>query len=126
MQKSEEMQVSAVVSALQSLRVPIQQGEYDLHHLVMNALEEAGIACRHEVSLAPRCRIDLMCGHVGIEMKRGKPVRSSLIRQVTRYAQCDDIAAVVVVAERSVDLPRTLAGKPIYLVCLNRLWGIAL
>ena len=115
-----------IMLALQTLRVPIQQGEYDLHHLVMEALDQANIPYQHEVNVAPRCRIDLMCGSVGIEMKRGKPEKSSLMRQLSRYAQSDQISALIVVAERSVDLPHTLAGKPVRLVCLNRLWGIAL
>ena len=60
-----------VYEALTALRAPLQQGEYDLHRLVMDALERAAIPYAHEVRLAPRCRIDLMCGSVGIEVKRG-------------------------------------------------------
>ena len=115
-----------VFEALQSLRAPIQQGEYDLHRLVMDALAAQGIPCKHEVSLAPRCRIDLMCGGVGIEIKRGKPVRGKLVEQLTRYARCQQVEALILVAERSVDLPRSLCGKPVQVICLNRLWGIAL
>lgn len=115
-----------VFEALSALRAPIQQGEYDLHRLVMGALDEAGLSYAHEVKLGPRCRIDLMCGSVGIEIKRGRPERGRLMAQLTRYAQSPEIAALVVVAERRVDLPRRVAGKPVKLLCLNRLWGIAL
>lgn len=118
--------MNEVLQALQTLRAPIQQGEYDLHRLVMDALAAQGIPCEHEVPLAPRCRIDLMCGGVGIEIKRGKPVRGRLKEQLTRYAQCDGVESLILVVERSVDLPRTLCGKPLRVVCLNRLWGIAL
>ncbi|MBP3637772.1 MAG: hypothetical protein J6K13_09490 [Clostridia bacterium] len=118
--------MNEVYQALQTLRAPIQQGEYDLHQLVMEALHAHGIPCEHEVSLAPRCRIDLMCGGVGIEIKRGKPVRGKLIEQLTRYARCEQVQGLILVAERSVDLPRQIAGKPVQTVCLNRLWGIAL
>lgn len=118
--------MNEIVTALTAIRAPIQQGEYDLHRLVMDALTAQGIAWAHEVQLAPRCRIDLMCGSVGIEIKRGKPVRGKLIDQLTRYARCEKVRGLILVAERSVDLPRTLAGKPVCVVCLNRLWGIAL
>lgn len=118
--------MNKVYEALQGLRAPIQQGEYDLHHLVMDALQAQGIACEHEVPLAPRCRIDLMCGGVGIEIKRGKPQRARLMEQLTRYARCERVEALILVVERSVDLPRTLCGKPVRALCLNRLWGIAL
>ena len=89
-------------------------------------LTERGIACEHEVRLAPRCRIDVMCGGVGIEIKRGKPEKSRLMAQLTRYAACGQVEALIVVCERSVDLPRTVCGKPVKALCLNRLWGIAL
>ena len=120
------VQMEKLIRALETLRAPIQQGEYDLHQLVMDALEAQGIPCEHEVKLAPRCRIDLMCGGVGIEIKRGKPDRARLIAQLTRYAQCAQLNALVLVVEKSVSLPRTVAGKPLHIICLNRLWGIAL
>lgn len=118
--------MDAVWQALQTLRVPLQQGEYDLHRLVAACLTEAGMTSEHEVKLAPRCRIDLMCGSVGIEIKRGKPERGRLIAQLSRYAACDRVGCLIVIAERSVDLPHTIGGKPVRVLCLNRLWGIAL
>lgn len=58
--------MEALIAALRGLRVPLQQGEYDLHALVERQLTQAGIPWQHEVKLAPRCRIDLMCGGIGI------------------------------------------------------------
>lgn len=115
-----------IIEALSALRAPIQQGEYDLHRLVMDALDKAGLSYGHEVKLGPRCRIDLMCGGVGIEIKRGRPERGRLWAQLARYAQSPEVAALLVVAERRVDVPRRVAGKPVRLLCLNQLWGIAL
>lgn len=115
-----------VIAALQTLRAPIQQGEYDLHRLVMDALDAASIPYEHEAKLAPRCRIDLMCGGVGIEIKRGHVERSRIRTQLMRYASCPQVEGLVLVTEKTVDLPRTMNGKPVRLVCLNRLWGIAL
>ncbi len=109
-----------------ALRAPIQQGEYDLHVLVREALEGGGIPCHHEVPLAPRCRIDFLCGNVGIEIKRGKVDKRRVINQLTRYADCDQIAALILLTEGTVALPDTIHGKPVTLICLNRLWGIAL
>lgn len=42
-----------VYEALCTLRAPLQQGEYDLHRLVMDALDAASIPWEHEVKLAP-------------------------------------------------------------------------
>lgn len=115
-----------ICAALQTLRAPLQQGEYDLHRLVLGALEAAGIPAEHEASLAPRCRIDLLCGSVGIEIKRGKPDTARIRAQLTRYAACAQVAGLILVTERTVALPRMLCGKPLRVICLNRLWGIAL
>lgn len=120
------MPLNAVVNALQTLRAPLQQGEYDLHRLVMDALNQAGLPFEHEVPLAPRCRIDLMAGGIGVEIKRGHVDKARLRSQLTRYAQCPRVEGLILVTEKTVDLPRALCGKPLRLVCLNRLWGIAL
>ena len=115
-----------IINAISTLRAPLQQGEYDLHRLVMDALDAAAIPYAHEVKLAPRCRIDLMCSGVGIEIKRGMVDKTRLVNQLRRYAACEAIEALILVTEKTVALPRTIGGKPVKLVCLNRLWGIAL
>lgn len=119
--------LAAILHALRSIRAPIQQGEYDLHTLVRASLADAGIPCAHEVPLAPRCRIDLVCpGGIGIEIKRGQPDRKRIVMQLTRYAACEQISSLILVTERTVAVPNTIHGKPVSCVCLNRLWGIAL
>ena len=115
-----------IIEAISALRAPLQQGEYDLHRLVMDALDTAGIPWEHEVKLASRCRIDLMCGCVGIEVKRGKVDKGRLLTQLRKYADCDQVEGLILVTEKTVALPRTIHGKPVRLICLNRLWGIAL
>lgn len=115
-----------IVQAISTLRVPLQQGEYDLHRLVADALDAAGLKWTHEVSLAPRCRIDLMCGSIGIEIKRGKVERGRMIAQLTKYAACEQVTGLILVTEKTVPVPRAIAGKPVRLICLNRLWGVAL
>lgn len=115
-----------IYNALRGLRVPLQFDEYHLHESVMQELTRAGISYEHEVRLAPRCRIDLMCGSVGIELKRGKPERGKLLEQLRRYTACERLSGLILIAERNVDLPAMIGGKPVRMLCLNRLWGIAL
>lgn len=115
-----------VYEALCALRAPLQQGEYDLHRLVMDALDAASLPWEHEVRLAPRCRIDLMCGGVGIEIKRGKVEKARVLAQLQRYAACPQVDALILVTEKTVPVPHAILGKPVRLLCLNRLWGIAL
>ena len=118
--------LEAVLAALRTIRAPLERGEYDLHALVAAALDRAGLARRHEVALAPRCRIDFLCGGIGIEVKRGRPERARIRSQLARYTACPQVEALVLVTEQTVDLPDTLNGKPLRAVCLRRLWGIAL
>ena len=88
------------------------------------AFAAAGIDAQHEARLGPRCRIDFLCGNVGVEIKKSRPERGKLIAQLTRYAGCDQVAALVVVAPRGVNLPKTIGGKPAAMLALERLWGI--
>ncbi len=115
-----------ITEAISALRAPLQQGEYDLHRLVMDALDAAGIPWAHEVPLAPRCRIDLMCGGVGIEIKRGKVEKARVLAQLQKYAACPQITGLILVTEKTIPLPHAICGKPVRLICLNRLWGIAI
>ena len=119
-------EMEAILAALSTLRAPLQQGEYDLHALVMDCLRARGIAFEHERRLGPRCRIDLLAGSVGIEIKKGRPEIGRLREQLRRYAASEEISGLIVVSERNAALPQTIGGKPLRLVCLNRLWGIAL
>jgi len=115
-----------IIEAISALRAPLQQGEYDLHRLVMDALDAAALPWEHEVKLAPRCRIDLMCGSVGIEIKRGKVERARILEQLRKYAECPQVQGLILVTEKTVPVPHAIGGKPVRLICLNRLWGIAL
>lgn len=119
-------ELACVLNALRSLRVPAQRSEYDLHALAGEALDRAGVPWEHELPLGKGCRADIQCGGVTLELKRGKPRRAVLLRQLERYAANTRVCALVVVSERNVDLPDSIGGKPLRCLCLNRLWGIAL
>jgi hypothetical protein len=119
-------QLERIVAAVSTLRAPLQQGEYDLHRLVMDALDAAALPWAHEVKLGPRCRIDLMCGGVGIEIKRGAVDKARVLQQLRKYAACEQVNALILVTEKTIPVPHTISGKPVRLICLNRLWGIAL
>lgn len=112
--------------ALSAIRVPAVPGEYDIHALIQAALVADGIAFVHEAPLAPRCRIDFLAEGVGIEVKKGRPTRSAVQKQLQRYLASDRLEAIVLVSEKEVPLPATLLGKPVRSLSLSRFWGIAL
>lgn len=121
-----ETDMREILRALSTLRVPAAPEEYDIHALVSAALERAGIAARHEARLCPGCRIDFLCGYVGIEVKKNRPPRASLMKQIARYAASPDISALILVAPGDLRLPREVCGVPVECVALARLWGVAL
>lgn len=118
----------AIVEALAAIQVPPSESEAYLHGAITAALLDAGIAFSHEHSLGRGCRIDFLCdGGVGIEVKKGKPNRKSLAKQVERYAAFKAVTALVVVVERNLFDPiREAGGKPVAYVSLSRNWGVAL
>lgn len=118
--------IARIVNALSAVRMPAQPEEYDIHAAVARALKEAGLEYEHEYRLGPRRRIDFRVGRVGIEVKKGRPAASALTQQLRRYLESDDLDGVVVVAQRATALPATIGGKPVTVVSLNRLWGLAL
>ena len=115
-----------VLSALEELRSPFAFTENDLHRMVEQRLTEAGIPFVHEARIGPGCRIDYLAGGVGIEIKNGRPDAKALARQLMRYAESADIHALVVVSPRRVSTPKTVLGKPVHVMILNQLWGVAL
>lgn len=118
-------QLTQIIQALSSIRAPLVLSEQSLHQTVQQALDGHGIAVKHEAQLADGCRIDLLAGDVGIEIKRSRPNAQRLIAQIERYMASPLISALVVVSERSVALPAAIGGKPVVGLALNRLWGVA-
>lgn len=121
-----EASLKSVTAALGMLRVGAVDSEERLHEQAAEAFARAGLEAAHEVRLAPRCRIDFMVGGVGVEIKKKRPQRAPLIAQLTRYASCPQVERLVVLAPRGVDLPKSIGGKPVTMMSLERLWGIML
>ena len=92
-----------------------------------DALQRADIDFRHEAPLASRCRIDFLCGTVGIEIKRGRPDVSTVSKQLRRYADSGKLTAIILLSEKTApSLPGFVSGIPVYPVSLQKLWGIAI
>ena len=119
------MTAETVLQALSALRAPRPEDEYDLHGLVASALEAARLPFLHEAPLAPRCRIDFLCERIGIEIKRDRPVKSQVEKQLRRYAESGKVTALILVSEKAVSLPHFLAGVAIHSLSLQKLWGVA-
>lgn len=118
--------VERILAALRTLRVPPQPEEYEIHNEIARALDAAGIEYIHEHKLLPGRRIDFACGGTGIEVKKSRPVAARLQEQLTRYLEKTELECMIVVMQKPCALPKTICGKPVYVIALNRLWGVAL
>ena len=117
--------LGSVMEALSTLRAPLAMNEYDLHQQIAQALTSRSLGFRHEHALMPRCRIDFLIGDIGVEVKRGRPNKSTLLKQAERYLACDTLSAIILVMEQAFDLPDSILGKPCVVLSLHKLWGIA-
>jgi hypothetical protein len=118
--------LNAIIRCLAHARVPPGLSEYDIHSIIAAVLRNGGFNARHEVAAAPRCRIDFLIGSIGLEIKKGRPQRGRLMRQSEKYLSLESISALILVVERNVAMPRFICGKPVFVIGLNKMWGIAL
>lgn len=107
---------------LRKLRVHMVVEEFLIHQKIKDVLDGAGMDFNHEYRLGKNSRIDFLVGDIGVEVKKGKPNRSSVLRQLEKYADSDEVQGLVLVIERSMDIPKEINGKPCEVIALNKLW----
>lgn len=101
--------------------------EADLQAGIHAALVAAGLDAVREVRLSSRDRIDVLCGTVGIEVKVSHAGRREsaerITRQLTRYAEHDQITELVLVSSspRHRRVPDAVAGVPVRVVIVGGL-----
>lgn len=118
-----------VIQALSTIRVGKIIDEYALQSRMAKAFDQAGIAYEKERQLGRGSRVDFLAsGGIAVEAKKGKPNRTRLEQQISRYAEFGEVKAVVIVVETSLGIPIRSArnGKPCTVMGLQKLWGIAL
>lgn len=118
--------VQTILAALNTLRIGPLAEEFEIHTAIQHALERADIVFKHEYPLGSGMRIDFLCGSIGVEVKKSRPVASKLLAQLQRYMREPSIQAMIVVMQKPCTLPKTICEKPVYVLALNRLWGVAL
>lgn len=121
-----ENNAEIILKALSGLRLGRNIEEMDIHAAIAQSLDKEDIEYRHEYRLKPHCRLDFLVGSIAIEVKKGRPVPSSLVRQISNYLQDETLTGIIVVTQHSVKLPQSLFGKQIHQIALDRLWGVSL
>lgn len=116
-----------IIKALKSIRINPIEDEYILHDVVAQTLADAGIKFIKEYKLGNRSRVDFFTENgVAIEIKKGKPYSRTVIEQLKKYSQFDEVRGIILVIEKNMDIPLAMNGKPCLSIGLNKLWGIAL
>lgn len=119
--------IQHVLKILSCIRINLVVDEYRLQEMIADLLQKAQIEYKKEYRLGQRNRIDfLVNGTIGIEIKKGKPDKAQVVKQLERYTSFDEVKAVILVVERNVNIPDEVNGKKCILFGLNRLWGVAL
>jgi hypothetical protein len=80
-------------------------------------LEEAGLNPEREVRLGRRDRVDIMVGGIAIEVKIAGTAASAFM-QLQRYAEHDEVEALVLVTSQYQRLPDKAGGKPLSTISL--------
>ena len=65
-------------------------------------------------------------GKACIEVKKSKPDKNALLKQVTRYLSSSEVNGMLVVTQRNVSLPNVIMKKPVRVLSLDKLWGVSL
>lgn len=118
--------ISHVISALSQVRISTRMDEEFIHREIMNVFDQHGIQYEHEYKLISHKRFDFWLDGIVVEVKKEKPSKITLLNQLNRYTRADKVAAIIVVLEKSMDLPKSLNKKPIFVVSLNINWGVAI
>lgn len=118
--------VSHIISALSTVKISMRLDEEFIHHKIMDVFDYYKIKYEHEYKLIPHKRFDFWLDGIALEVKKKKPSKITLLNQLNRYTRSDEVKAIIVVLEKSMDLPKSLNDKPIFIVSLNANWGVAI
>ena len=110
------MTVDGIIEVFERYRVSCAN-EKELQRAIAAIFDLEGCEYDREVSLAPGDRIDFLVAGVGIEVKTGGS-RTSLLRQLHRYAKHEKIECLLVISSRGslTSMPETVRGKPIHVL----------
>jgi hypothetical protein len=130
---SDSCTIHDILKTLSKLRINPVNDEYDLQRDIALTLISDKFSFYKEKTLGPRNRVDFLVSDnnlvnegIAIEVKKGKPNKVQVIRQLERYAAFPKVKGIILVVERNLDIPREINGKQCVSFGLNKLWGIAL
>jgi len=118
--------ISHIISALSTVKISLRLDEKSIHRKIMDVFDYHKIRYVHEYKLIPHKRFDFWMDGIVLEIKKAKPSKITLLNQLNRYTKSDKVKAIIVVLEKSMDLPKSLNDTPIFVLSLNANWGVAI
>jgi hypothetical protein len=115
-----------ILSALYTIRLNAIVEEFEIHDSIIEAFKEKNICFQHEHKLGKGRRVDFFCDGIVIEVKKLRPQKDRLLKQIQRYLDVPGVTAVIIVLQKSINIKKMIQGKPVYIVSLNRNWGVAI
>lgn len=120
-----------IMEALRTVRISNICDEVEIHKKLMQAFDDAAIPYEHEYKVIAHKRFDFWMDGIVIEVKKTKPQKQQLLKQIDRYTAAPQVTALIVVfrnfqgAIKGLPVPKKMNGKPVYSFSLNLNWGIA-
>jgi hypothetical protein len=112
--------IESIVAALNHSRFLLHD-EKDLQQQMEKRLSDCGIVFSREHRLDARSIPDFYIDGIVVEVKiKGNP--KSIYKQCQRYAQFDEVKAILLVTNKSIGWPEEINGKPAYFLNLGRAW----
>ena len=118
--------IKEILSALSKIRLSRVDDEIFIHKEIQRALTLEGIEYEHECKVVSHKRFDFWIDGIVLEVKKRKPGKLALLKQLDRYTKSEKVKAIIIVLEKSIYLPKKLNGKPLIVFSLNANWGIAI
>ena len=118
--------VNAITDAVSGILITAVLPEADIHRLIEQSFIERGIAYKHEAALGHGRRVDFLVGRTAVEIKQGAPAPRLVTQQIAGYLSSDLVDEIVVITRRKIRLPAQIGGKRVFILTLDRLWGVSL
>lgn len=114
-----------VLEILRAYRPQQALMERDLQLAIARLLSDAGMRIRLEAKLSNGGRVDILTGTIVVEVKIRSWWSRAVWEQLKRYAEAEEVSAVVLATERGFwGAPTDLAGKPFVQVPIMQNWGM--
>lgn len=109
-----------IQKALKRKRLDLSD-EKRLQSDIASAFTNHGIPFSREVAVGAGDIVDFMVGGIALEVKiRGGGSAMNIYRQVERYCKSDQVEVLVLMTAKTMTLPESINGKPVYVLSLGR------